>query len=269
MRMIINGDDFGLSPGCNEAIIDCYQKGIMTSTSLMTNMPYAFEAAKLSEIHPGLSVGLHFCLTTGSPLTQNFPLVKEDGSFDKNRVFNEGDLFLEEIFEELQAQYDLFLKLMHKKPDHINSHHGIEAIKGCDKILESFARHYDIPMRSFLNAPTSWKYDVPFEVPSLFLFSHGFKKEWPDTFEWEEIDEVHPVFYEVTGQYTLNDLLSDQVYELAAHPGYLDPDLEKVSSLTNKRIQDVHLFQSSALRKWIEENNIECISYANLRRKEN
>lgn len=265
MRLIINGDDFGISKGCNEAIIQCYQEGVMTSTSLMTNMPYASEAALLSQKNPGLSVGLHFCLSAGKPLIKNFPLIKEDGTFDKKRVFNQGHLFLEEIFQELQAQYDLFLKLIKRKPDHLNSHCGIETIKGCGPILEEFSKRYDIPLRAFLNAPSH--YDLSFEVPSLFIFSH--QKEEDGILENEPITEIHPAFYRVIKQYTLNDLSSDRVYELVAHPGYPDKDLYKVSSLTNKRIQDTNLFQSLALKKWIEKYGIECISYADLRRKEN
>nr|WP_286139093.1 ChbG/HpnK family deacetylase [Faecalibaculum rodentium] len=31
MKLIINGDDFGITPACNETIIDCYRKGRLTS----------------------------------------------------------------------------------------------------------------------------------------------------------------------------------------------------------------------------------------------
>ena len=35
MRLIVNGDDFGYSPGQNYGIVEAYQKGILRSTSLM------------------------------------------------------------------------------------------------------------------------------------------------------------------------------------------------------------------------------------------
>jgi predicted glycoside hydrolase/deacetylase ChbG (UPF0249 family) len=39
-RVIINGDDFGMSPGINQAIIKLHQQGRMNSTSIMANMPW-------------------------------------------------------------------------------------------------------------------------------------------------------------------------------------------------------------------------------------
>ena len=37
--LIINADDLGLAPGVNQAIIDLHQAGVVTSTSVMVNMP--------------------------------------------------------------------------------------------------------------------------------------------------------------------------------------------------------------------------------------
>lgn len=36
-KLIVNGDDFGLSPGVNRGIIESYLNGILTSTTLMVN----------------------------------------------------------------------------------------------------------------------------------------------------------------------------------------------------------------------------------------
>ena len=37
--VIINADDFGYSPAVNAGIIKAYEDGILTSTTLMANMP--------------------------------------------------------------------------------------------------------------------------------------------------------------------------------------------------------------------------------------
>ena len=44
MKVIMNADDFGFSRGVNLAILEGFQHGILTSTSLMVNMP-GFEHA--------------------------------------------------------------------------------------------------------------------------------------------------------------------------------------------------------------------------------
>ena len=38
-RLIVNADDFGLSPSVNEAVIRAHREGILTTASLMVNEP--------------------------------------------------------------------------------------------------------------------------------------------------------------------------------------------------------------------------------------
>jgi len=61
--LIVNADDFGASMGINRGILEAHQRGIVTSASLMVNMPAAKEAALLSRDVPDLSVGLHVNFT--------------------------------------------------------------------------------------------------------------------------------------------------------------------------------------------------------------
>src|SRR5437667_12321175 len=63
--LIVNGDDFGASPGINRGIIEAHCHGILTSASLMVNMPGAEEAVALSSYLPRLSVGLHVDISGG------------------------------------------------------------------------------------------------------------------------------------------------------------------------------------------------------------
>ncbi|HEY2805475.1 MAG TPA: ChbG/HpnK family deacetylase [Gemmatimonadales bacterium] len=69
-RLIINADDFGLSPGVNAGILKAVRAGIVTSISVMVNTP-AFDAGMraLADVSPAPSVGLHLNLTAGTPLS--------------------------------------------------------------------------------------------------------------------------------------------------------------------------------------------------------
>lgn len=103
---IVNGDDFGASRGVNRGIVEAHRDGILTSASLMINMPGAEEAAELSADNPDLSVGLHVNFT------------------------NEGDSVIditdiEAARAELDRQYELFIALMGRPPTHIDSHHNV------------------------------------------------------------------------------------------------------------------------------------------------
>ena len=58
-RLIVNADDFGLSPSVNEAVVRAHRDGILTSASLMVNAPGFAEAVELARANPRLGVGLH------------------------------------------------------------------------------------------------------------------------------------------------------------------------------------------------------------------
>src|SRR5947199_9901694 len=57
--LIVNGDDFGASPGINRGIMEAHLHGILTSTSLVVKTEWTEEAAALSSAEPELSVGLY------------------------------------------------------------------------------------------------------------------------------------------------------------------------------------------------------------------
>jgi hopanoid biosynthesis associated protein HpnK len=67
-RAIINADDFGLCRGVNEGIIKAHREGVLTSTTLMANMPGFEHAVALSRENPRLGVGIHLNLLRGRPV---------------------------------------------------------------------------------------------------------------------------------------------------------------------------------------------------------
>ncbi len=68
MRVIVNADDFGLTPGVNRGIIEAHQKGIVTSATLMANAPAFDQAVSLARQNPRLGVGCHLVAIGGKPL---------------------------------------------------------------------------------------------------------------------------------------------------------------------------------------------------------
>ena len=68
-RLIVNADDYGLSRGVNTGIIEAAETGVVTSASMMVNLPGFNDAAARAGSRPSLSLGLHLNLTTGKPLT--------------------------------------------------------------------------------------------------------------------------------------------------------------------------------------------------------
>src|SRR6266508_4579544 len=114
-HLIVNADDFGQSHGVNRGIIEAYEKGIVTSASLMVRRSAAEEAAAYSREHPELSVGLHLDLCewiyrdeTWSPLYEVVPM-------DDTAA----------ISEEVSRQLITFRELIGQEPTHLDSHQHV------------------------------------------------------------------------------------------------------------------------------------------------
>jgi len=127
-KLIINADDFGINSNVNEAIVKCFQKDIINSTSLMANMDGFVEAIELAKLH-GFNdrIGLHINLIEGKSLTDlsGTGFTDEKGFFIKNAIKNtkiyiSSDL-RRKIKNEILMQYD---KLLENgiQPSHLDSH---------------------------------------------------------------------------------------------------------------------------------------------------
>lgn len=67
--VIINADDFGLCAGVNEGIVKAHREGVLTSATLMANMPGFEQAVALARENPALGVGIHLNLMRGRPVS--------------------------------------------------------------------------------------------------------------------------------------------------------------------------------------------------------
>ena len=88
-KLIVNADDFGFSEAVNHGILKAMEDGIVTSTSIMANMPGFAHAAALYHEHPDMAVGVHLNLTCYRPLLSTHKtLVTETGYFQKKCTRN-------------------------------------------------------------------------------------------------------------------------------------------------------------------------------------
>ena len=67
-RLIVNADDFGLTPGVNRAILELHRAGVLSSATLMARAPATDEAIALARATPTLGVGCHVVLIDGEPV---------------------------------------------------------------------------------------------------------------------------------------------------------------------------------------------------------
>ncbi len=159
LKKIFNADDFGMTPGVNQAIAKAYHDGILNSTSIMINLNFVKEALELKKDMPNLDVGLHLNLTNQYALSvpQNIPLIADANGEFKNGFVN---LFLLSILHpkelarqvelEARAQIEKAIKLGIKL-SHIDSHRHIHHIPVIFKVVKKLAEEYKIPRIRVMN----------------------------------------------------------------------------------------------------------------------
>jgi chitin disaccharide deacetylase len=68
-RLVVTADDFGLSNGVTEGILEAHRNGIVTRTSIMAGGRSFGYAAEQARLHPRLALGLHFTLVEEFPVS--------------------------------------------------------------------------------------------------------------------------------------------------------------------------------------------------------
>ncbi len=156
-KVIINADDFGLVQGVNEGIIKAHKEGILTSTTLMANMPGFDQAVELAGAHPNLGVGVHLNILRGQSLS---PVEKVESLLSKNRCFIPSVSHLvrrillkrirgDEVEREFRAQVEK-VKNTGLSPSHIDSEKHIHMIRPLFRIVLRLAKEYEINRIRFI-----------------------------------------------------------------------------------------------------------------------
>ncbi|MBN1865936.1 ChbG/HpnK family deacetylase [Candidatus Sumerlaeota bacterium] len=130
-RVIITADDYGLCPVVNRAIEECAQAGGVTAACVIPNMDSREDAASFRKEYPSTSLGLHWNLTQGRPVSSPDSvrtLLDSEGRFlsqsDFKRRVRRHRIDTGEMKRELQAQYREFVDIA-GPPDFWNSHQHI------------------------------------------------------------------------------------------------------------------------------------------------
>jgi len=153
-QVIINADDFGLCSSENTIIVRAFEAGLISSATIMANMP-GFEQACVMSRQPRLEgrIGLHFNLSHGQPLSQ---AIKSRRAFcDAYGQFHFhlsryclrlDSRDLTAIEGELQAQWQRCLD-HGLRPSHLDSHQHIHNIWPIGEVVARFAARQGVPVR--------------------------------------------------------------------------------------------------------------------------
>ncbi len=136
-RLIVNADDFGLTPGINRGILRAHADGIVTSTSLMVRGPAAREAVEAAKSCPALSIGLHLDLCEWEYRDGEWRILYS--------VVDTADAVA--VAREVERQLALFRGFVGRDPTHLDSHQHVHRHEPVLSLARAAARAMGIVLR--------------------------------------------------------------------------------------------------------------------------
>jgi hypothetical protein len=206
-RLIVNADDFGLSPGVSSGILASHDHGIVTSTTVLVNR--VISAELLDRLRASdLGIGLHVNLTLGEPITQAPSLVDGAGRFLRDARRAAARAIPREIEIEVRAQLDRFEKLFGRRPSHLDTHHHVGLLSPVREVVLQLAATIGVPVRSQNEVARAAARTAGLASPDHFFGEAGPGAYW-------------------TLERTLAHLrrLPPGTSEFMTHPGYCDDEL--------------------------------------------
>ena len=276
--LIINGDDFGLSSGHNQAIIDAHEQGVLTSTSLMVTAPAFDEAVTLAKAHPNLAVGLHLVLGCGKavlPPSEIPHLVDAQGNFsDQNNLagirYNLSPQARRELPLEIRAQLEKFratgLQLSHVD-GHNHMHFNPAVLHALAELAEEF--NINVIRLPYEELRITLKLDSNGFVEKLMwsMIIAGLRRYGERVLKFKKIDFADRVYgWLETGQMTepylvgLIPQIRANLVEIYSHPAIALPGEPKPYGLAEAEFEAL---LSDQVREAIAKSGFELTNYNN------
>jgi predicted glycoside hydrolase/deacetylase ChbG (UPF0249 family) len=279
-KLIINADDFGLCRGVNKGIAEAHATGVLTSTTIMANMPAAEEAIAIAHKLSNLGVGVHLNLTEGKPLSQDSNvnrLLDDAGNF----ALKAGKLSLislvnaktcSAIETELAAQIQWVIE-RGIKPTHLDSHKHIHSFPSIFKIVCRLAKRFGIPVIRFTYEPkqvcrspwpatdansrkraaivrimaklNNWQNSTFFKTDALLGVAHT--------------GNINVDFFKAVSLYN-----TASIAEIMTHPGYTDGLDANATRLVEQRQLELEAICSETTKRYFREAGIKLVHYGYL-----
>jgi hopanoid biosynthesis associated protein HpnK len=276
-KVIINADDFGLCQGVNEAVAKAHTEGVLTSTTLIVNMPCADHAVELVKSLPNLGVGVHLNLTEGCPVSDNSHLCDPQGEF----AFSAERLCLLSLLSkkvrtaikiELSAQVEW---LINKgiNPTHLDSHKHIHTFPSIFPIVFELARRFDVSaIRLPLERQCFSKAHWPRPERKGLIKSHIIRNmarinrfQNPGLFKTSELLGIAH-----TGRIDVDFLKAAFLYnsapvvEIMTHPGFAEGLGRTSNRLVEQRLKELQALCSEQTKFYLSKAEIELVNYGQL-----
>lgn len=271
-NLIVVADDFGIGPETDRAILELGAEGLIASTVLIVNSPYA-EAAVESWTRAGrpLELGWHPALTIDAPILppNRVPTLVDGagrfwplGRFLRTALL--GRLNAAEVRAELDAQYERFCELVGIPPALVNSHQHVSLFRPVTAALHDvLAARRERPYVRRVREPWRMLARIPgARIKRALLGELGRRQARQlarDGFpgcDWLAGITDPPFVEDPAFHSRWLDAIPGRVVELACHPGYHDPTLIGRDCAGNdpwlrRRVGELERFRDSAFRETV------------------
>jgi predicted glycoside hydrolase/deacetylase ChbG (UPF0249 family) len=206
-RLIVNADDFGLTPGVSEGILAAHRHGIVTSTTMLVNRPVPKDVVARAR-DAGLGIGLHVNLTLGKPLTRGASLVDGKGMFVRDARRAAARAKASDVEREVAAQIERFQTIAKARPTHLDTHHHVGLHVPVREVVLDAARKLGVPVRSQDPATRVRTRSAGLRTADHFFGESGPEAYWSPARTLRHLRELPP-----------------GTSEFMTHPGFCDPEL--------------------------------------------
>lgn len=286
-RLIINADDFGLTPGVNQAIVECHRAGTVTSTTLMANSSAFDGAVQVARQNAKLGVGCHVMMVDGGPLSElptDSSLLEPGTKSFRNgmagfalRAMRKG-FSNDEIAAEAAAQmrkissagiplthFDSH-KHTHMFPSVLRGVLQAAKERGVRAVRNPFETIGLLGLRRALFRPTLWVRTM--EVRALRTLISTFRRSVSDA-GMKTTDGTLGIVVTGSLDFALFEsmvrAMPEGTWELVCHPGYQDAALNGIRTrLRAAREAELKVLTSPEARRLLDQQGISLINYAEL-----
>jgi predicted glycoside hydrolase/deacetylase ChbG (UPF0249 family) len=262
--LIVHADDFGETVDITDGIRLCIEAGVVTSTSIMANMPatvYAITFARTLADRASFGVHLNFC--EGRPMTAGTTLIGKRGELHGKRALfvraMTGMLSLRELEAEVTAQlarvYDAGVRI-----SHVDGHKHLHQLPIVSAAVANVLPRFGIERVRITRLRRVSAAGRPSTLVREIVAWHGSRV-------FGRVGLRSPV--RTVDVKTLVDSLSHRrtksivdsagPVELCCHPGTLAADIDKPGS--HRRAAELDYLLSSRFRALLTENDARLVTY--------
>ncbi|MSR87158.1 ChbG/HpnK family deacetylase [Candidatus Peribacteria bacterium] len=275
-RLVINADDVGINPSRDHGILETFERGVVSSATVLVNMSDAERAVELAR-RQELPLGLHFNISEGFPLSPQknvASLLSAEGVFlDRKRMrraLDDGEVDPRHIAWEFRAQMQWLSQKIHVT--HLDSHHNFHAHPVVANVLAPLLAQYDVRWTRITDEPPPADHiDLDDEKRSFLAMMVAQAQAARPLYEVHGIGSTdHFRGFGLAGNASkkafrqLLRSLPEGTTELMVHPGQRAPEGADPFSSDPQRETERDMLLDEEMPTYLAQQKIELISYGDL-----